>query len=231
MKKIKIPNHLAIIIDGNRRWAKRRGLSSFQGHKKGLENVERIGESCWEKGIKVLTFYVFSTENWKRSKKEINYLMKLFLNNLTKRNIKKLNDKGIKFQTIGQKKKLPQLLQNKIEEAEESTKNNKKGILNLAISYGGRAEIIQAVKNIIRKKIAVNKINEEIVNQNLWTAGLSYPDFIIRTGGELRLSNFLVWQSAYSELYFIKKYWPEFNEEDLNKALNEYNRRERRFGC
>jgi undecaprenyl diphosphate synthase len=227
----KIPNHLGIIIDGNRRWAKKRGLSSFQGHKKGLDNVEKISDHCFEKGIKILTFYVFSTENWNRSKKEVNYLMKLFIDNLTRKNIKKFNDKGIKFQTIGEKEKLPKLLQEKIKETEKATENNKKSILNLAISYGGRAEIIQAIKNIIKKKIPINKINEEIINQNLWTAGLPYPDFIIRTGGEIRLSNFLTWQSAYSEFYFTKKYWPEFIEKDLDKALKEYSKRERRFGC
>jgi len=227
----KIPNYLGIVIDGNRRWAKKNGLSSFQGHKKGLDNVEKITDYCFEKGIKILTFYVFSTENWNRSKKEVNYLMKLFIDNLTRKNIKKFNDKGIKFQTIGEKEKLPKLLQEKIKETEKATKNNKKSILNLAISYGGRAEIIQAIKNIIKKKIPINKINEEIINQNLWTAGLPCPDFIIRTGGEIRLSNFLIWQSAYSEFYFTKKYWPEFIEKDLDNALEEYGKRERRFGC
>src|SRR4030043_526536 len=227
----KIPNHLGIIIDGNRRWAKEKGLSSFHGHKKGLDNVEKIMDYCVKKGVKILTLYVFSVENWNRSKKEINYLMRLFVNNLTKKNIKKFNDKGIRFQTIGQKEKLPKLLQEKIKEIEKATKNNKKSILNLAISYGGRPEIIQAIKNIIKKKIPINKINEEIINQNLWTVGLAYPDFIIRTGGEIRLSNFLTWQSAYSELYFTKKYWPEITEKDLDKALDEYNKRERRFGC
>jgi len=231
MPTTKIPNHLGIIIDGNRRWAKEKGLSSFQGHKKGLDNVEKITDHCIKKGIKILTLYVFSVENWNRSKKEINYLMRLFVNNLTRKNIKKFNDKGIRFQTIGQKEKLPKLLQEKIKETEKATKNNKKSILNLAISYGGRPEIIQAIKNIIKKKIPFNKINEEIINQNLWTVGLAYPDFIIRTGGEIRLSNFLTWQSAYSELYFTKKYWPEFTEKDLNKAFREYSRRERRFGC
>jgi undecaprenyl diphosphate synthase len=231
MPTTKIPNHLGIIIDGNRRWAKKKGLSSFQGHKKGLDNVERITDYCVKKGVKILTLYVFSIENWNRSKKEINYLMKLFIDNLIIKNIKKLNDKGVKFQAIGQKEKLPKLLQEKIKETEKATKNNKKSILNLAISYGGRPEIIQAIKNIIKKKIPINKINEEIINQNLWTVGLAYPDFIIRTGGEIRLSNFLTWQSAYSELYFTKKYWPEFTEKDLNKALKEYSRRERRFGC
>lgn len=230
MTKIKIPNHLGIIVDGNRRWAKKKGLSSFEGHKKGLDNVKRVGEYCRKKGIKILTLYIFSTENWNRSKVEIAYLMKLFANVLNYKNIKELNEKGIKLQVIGQKERLSKSLQNKIKQAEKSTKHNKKSILNLAISYGGRPEIVQAVKNIIKNKIPANKITEEIINKNLWTAGLAYPDLIIRTSGEQRLSNFLTWQSAYSEFHFTKKFWPEFFEKDLNKALNDYNQRQRKFG-
>lgn len=228
---MKFPNHLAIIIDGNRRWAKKKGLSSFNGHKKGLDNVERIGDYCIKKGIKVLTLYVFSSENWNRSKKEIAYLMRLFALAFNKKNIKKFNDNKIKFQAIGQIEKLPKFLQKKIKQAEESTKNNKKSILNLAISYGGRPEIVQAVKNIINKKIPASKITEDIINKNLWTADLPYPDLIIRTGGEQRLSNFLTWQSAYSEFYFTKKCWPEFSKKDLDKAFNDFSQRQRRFGC
>lgn len=230
MKKIEIPNHLAIIVDGNRRWAKEKGLSSFQGHKKGLDNVDKIGDYCLEKGIKILTLYVFSSENWNRSRKEVNYLMKLFALSLNNKNIKKFNKNKVKFQAIGQIEKLPKGLQKKIKQVEEATKNNKKSILNLAISYGGRAEIVQAIKNIIKKKIPSSRITEELVNQNLWTDGLAYPDFIIRTGREKRLSNFLTWQSAYSELYFTKKYWPEFSNKDLDQALEDYSSRERRFG-
>ena len=230
-EKIKeIPTHLGIIIDGNRRWAKKRGLPTLIGHKKGLDKVKKVGEWCKKRGIKILTFYTFSTENWNRSKKEVSYLMKLLGGAFSKKNIRELNKKKIKLQVIGQKERLPKSLQNRIKEAEELTKNNKEGVLNLAISYGGRPEIIQAVKNIIKKKISADRISEEVINQNLWTAGLPYPDFIIRTGGEQRLSNFLIWQSAYSEFYFTKKYWPEFNEEDLDKALFDFSRRQRRFG-
>jgi undecaprenyl diphosphate synthase len=230
MSTERIPSHLAIIIDGNRRWAKKNGLSSFQGHKKGLDNVQKIGDYCIKKGVKILTLYVFSSENWNRSKKEVAYLMRLFVLALSKKNIEKFNRDKIKFQAIGQIERLPKSLQNKIRLAEESTKNNKKGILNLAISYGGRPEIIQAIKKIIKKKIPASKINEEIINQNLWTANLPYPDLIIRTGGEQRLSNFLTWQTAYSEFYFTKRYWPEFNNKDIDKALEDYSIRERRFG-
>ena len=226
----KIPIHLGIIIDGNRRWAKERGLPAFEGHRRGLNNLKKVGDWAREKGVEILTIYAFSAENWQRAKKEINYLMKLFAAALAKKNIKDLHQKGIKVQVIGQKEKLSHFLQEKIKKAEELTKNNKKGVLNLAISYGGRPEIIQAVKSIIRKKIPANKITEDLINQNLWTTGEPYPDLIIRTGGEQRLSNFLIWQSAYSELYFIKKYWPDFTEKDLGKAFNDYSHRKRRFG-
>lgn len=227
---MKIPNHLGIIIDGNRRWAKKKGLPSFYGHKKGLDNVKKILDYCLDKGVKVLTLYAFSSENWNRTKKEIEYLMKLFGETLNKKNIKDLNERGVKLRIIGQKEKLPQILQELIVKSEKETKNNKKGIINLAISYGGRPEIVQAVKSIINKKIPANKITEDTINNHLWTAGQPYPDLIIRTGGEHRLSNFLTWQSAYSELYFPKKFWPEFTTKDIDKAFEEYANRHRRFG-
>jgi len=230
MLKMKIPYHLAIIIDGNRRWAKKKGLSSLSGHKKGLDNIQRIGDWAKKRGVKILTLYAFSTENWKRAKREVKYLMRLLEQALSEKNIKKFQQKGIKLQVIGQKERLTKSLQGKIERAEELTKNNKEGILNLAISYGGRPEIIQAIKNIIKKKIPINRITENIVNKNLWTKDLPEPDFIIRTGGEQRLSNFLTWQSVYSELYFTKKYWPEFTEKDLDEALLNFSKRQRRFG-
>lgn len=225
-----IPNHLGIIIDGNRRWAKKKGLPSFYGHKKGLDNVRKIGDYCIDKGVKILTLYTFSTENWNRSKTEVVYLMKLLASALNDKNIKEFNEKGVKVRIIGQKERLPKSLQKRIKIAEESTKNNKKSILNLAISYGGRPDIVQAVKKIIDKNTPSSKITEDLINRNLWTAGLPDPDFIIRTGGEHRLSNFLTWQSVYSEFYFPKKTWPEFTEKDMNKAFEEFAKRNRRFG-
>ncbi len=223
-------NHLAIIIDGNRRWAKNKGRSSFNGHKKGMDNVRKIGESCRKKGIKVLTLYVFSTENWKRSKKEVKYLMNLFSQVFSKKNVQELNGKGIRLKVIGQINRLSKPLQKKIKEAEELTKSNKKGILNLAVSYGGKADIVQAIKNIVKKRVPEEKINESLIEKNLWTFDLPHPDLIIRTGGEQRLSNFLLWQSAYSELYFTKKLWPDFTEKELDKALKDYSQRQRKFG-
>jgi len=225
-----IPNHLGIIIDGNRRWAKKKGLPSFYGHKKGLDNVRKISDYCLERGVKVLTLYAFSSENWSRTKKEVEYLMKLLGETLNRKSIKDLNKRDVKLQVFGEKEKLPKILQELIIKAETETKDNKKGTLNLLVSYGGRPEIVQAVKNIIDKKIPASKITEEVIKENLWTSELPYPDLIIRTGGEERLSNFLTWQSAYSELYFTKKTWPEFTKKDLDKALDDFTHRNRRFG-
>ena len=229
MKK-NIPHHLGVIIDGNRRWAREKNLPVFEGHRKGLENVKKIGNWSWKKGVKIITIYCFSTENWNRSKKEISFLMRLLGRSLAEKSIQEYHKKGIKIQIIGQEEKLSKSLQDKADKAKELTKNNKKGIINLAISYSGRIEILETIKEIIKKKIPINKITEDLINQNLWTAGLPYPDLIIRTGGERRLSNFLTWQTAYSELYFIKKYWPDFTENDLDKAFTDYSNRQRRYG-
>ncbi len=221
-------NHLGIIVDGNRRWAKKNKKPSIFGHKKGLDNVRELTKYIFSKGVKFITLYLFSTENWNRSKTEVSYLMKLFENSLSKKNIQELNDKNIRVKIIGQKEKLSKKLQKKIEWVEKETKNNKKGQLNLCISYGGRPEIIQAIKKIIKE--GASEITEKLVSDNLWTAGTPDPDLIIRTSGEQRLSNFLTWQSAYSELYFPNKYWPEFTKKDIDKALEEYDKRQRRFG-
>ncbi|KKQ75876.1 MAG: Isoprenyl transferase [Parcubacteria group bacterium GW2011_GWC1_38_6] len=225
-----IPYHLGIIMDGNRRWAKAKGLPTLEGHRRGYDRVKKIGRWCKERGVKVLTLWAFSTENWKRSKAEIDYLMNLLKFALSKNEISQLHKDGIKVRVIGQKKRLSKDLQKLIEETEERTKNNKEGILNLAISYGGRADILQAVQKIINKKIPVDQITEETIDQNLWTADLPNPDLIIRTSGELRTSGFLTWESAYAELYFCQKHWPDFTEEDLDKAIEDFQNRQRRMG-
>jgi len=230
MDKIKIPTHLGIIIDGNRRWAKKHNLPTIEGHRQGFRNVDKISEFARKLGVKILTIYVFSTENWKRPKKEIKYLMKLLSLAFNKKYIDKLIKDEIQIRILGEIEKLPKKLQQKIKKAEEKTKSGKKGILNLAISYGGRAEIIQALKKIIKKKIPADKITEKVISENLWTAGLPDPDLIIRTGGRLRLSNFLTWQSTYSELYFTDKYWPDFTEKDLLDAFADFSKRKRNFG-
>jgi len=222
-----VPYHLGIIIDGNRRWAKERGLPAFEGHRQGLENVRKAVFWCKNRGIKILTLFVFSTENWKRSKIEVNYLMKLFKQAINKQNIQKFHKQGIKIKVIGQREKLAKSLEKTIEDVEELTKNNKEMVLNFALSYGGRADIVETVKKIIKKKIPIEKITEDVISQNLSASDL---DLMVRTGKEQRISNFLIWQAAYSELYFCEKYWPAFTENDLDKTFKEYNRRQRRFG-
>lgn len=227
----KVPYHLGLITDGNRRWAKKRGLPALEGHSAGRKNFRRILAHCKKRGIKVLTVYGFSSENWKRSKIEVNFLMNLFEEGLSdKGDIGRLRKEGVRIKIIGQKYRLPKSLQKVIKRVEDLSKDNKKFHLNLAVSYGGRWDIIQAIQRIIKDKISHQKIREELVDKYLTTAGLPAPDLIIRAGGEKRLSNFLLWQVSYSELYFSKKLWPEFSEEDLDKALEEYARRERRFG-
>jgi len=223
---MKIPNHLGIILDGNRRWAEERGLPYFEGHKKGLETLKKVINYCKEKGIKILTLFVFSTENWKRKQQEVNYLMRLAKRAISN-HFQHLHKNNIKVRVIGQKEKLPKSLQKEITRIEEQTKDNKEMTVNFAISYGGRAEIVTAVKKIIEKKIPPQRITEKTLGENLWTSDV---DLIIRTGKEQRISNFLIWQAAYSELYFYKKYWPDFTEKDLDLALLDYGRRQRRFG-
>lgn len=227
MAKIKtIPYHLGIILDGNRRWAKEKNLPAFEGHKKGLEKVRELIKWCQSRGVKVLTLFVFSTENWKRKKNEVSFLMKLVQKAIAD-NLKELQKQGIKVRAIGQMEKLSKPIRASISEAERLTENNKDMMLNFALSYGGRAEIVEAFKRIMEKKIAPDKITEDTVSQNLWTSDL---DLIIRTGKEQRISNFLIWQAAYSELYFCPKYWPDFTEQDLGGAFSEYASRQRRFG-
>lgn len=227
---MKIPHHLAIIIDGNRRWARQKGVPEFEGHRQGYNNIKKIGEFAWKKGVKILTIFCFSTENWSRAESEVNYLMRLLGNALSEKTTNYYHNLGIKIQVIGQKNRLSKPTQKKIDQAEKLTKNNKKGLLNLAISYGGRQEIIWAIKNIFEKITDKTEINEKIISDNLWTKNIPDPDLIIRSGGELRISNFLTWQSVYSEFYFEKKYWPDFTENDLEKIFKDYSLRERRFG-
>lgn len=216
-------------MDGNRRWARSKGFSTLKGHRKGYDKVKEIGELCLKKGIKILTVYAFSTENWHRSKKEVRYLMKL-LKNAMINEIEYFKKQNIRVRIIGRISDLSLDMQKSIKKMEQATKNGKKGFLNIAISYGGRTEIVNAIKKIIKEKIPLDKITEEIVNNKLYTAGLPDPDLIVRTSGEQRLSGFLLWQSSYSELYFPDVYWPDFSEDDLDKALNWFKNRKRRFG-
>jgi len=228
---MRIPKHLVLFPDGNRRWALKRGLPAIQGHLAGRQNFERFLFQAKKRGIKVLTVFGFSTENWKRSKEEVNFLMKLFEEGLSEKGaLGKLHKEGVRIKVIGQKEGLPKSLQKVIEKIENLTKNNKKFHLNLAVSYGGRWDILQAVQKIIKKKLPAKKITEKLIEKYLTTAGLPHPDLVIRAGGEKRFSNFLLWQLAYAELYFSDKLWPDFSEKDLDKALQDFSKRERRFG-
>jgi undecaprenyl diphosphate synthase len=223
----KIPHHLGIIVDGNRRWAKEKGLETIEGHKEGFENVKRIVKLCKEKGIKVLTLFVFSTENWKRSKEEVSYLMDLFKKAFSDENVKEVYQNGVRVKIVGDKSLLSGLLKKLVRSIEEKTKNNKEMILNFALSYGGRNEIVQTVKKIVEKNIPAEKIKEETISENLL---LPDVDLIVRPGRVKRISNFLIWQAAYSEFFFLDKYWPDFNEEDLDMILSDFANRKRRFG-
>jgi undecaprenyl diphosphate synthase len=230
-----IPQHIVLFPDGNRRWAKEKGLPTLEGHKKGYENILDFAEWCKNRGVKTLTAFGFSTENWNRSTEEVSYLMKLLEEGLVVNVEKYMNDErwqkyGVRLKVIGQIERLPESLQKAIKRAEEATKDNDQLQLNLAVSYGGRWDILNAVKNIVKEEIEPDKIDEKLFEEHLSTAGLPAPDLVIRAGGEKRMSNFVLWQAAYAELYFSPKYWPDFTEQDLDEALNEFDRRTRRFG-
>lgn len=231
--KNNLPVHIAIIMDGNRRWAKNNNLEISLGHKKGAENLENITKYCNEIGIKYLTVYAFSTENWKRSKEEVGALMKL-LQTYIENFLKRSETSNVKINIIGDKSKLSLPIKKGIEAIENKTKNNTGTVLNIAFNYGGRDEIVNAVKTIALKvkdnSIKIDDIDEELISNSLYTENIPDPDLMIRTSGEQRTSNFLPWQSVYTEFYFTKKYWPEFTREDLDEAIEEYNRRNRKFG-
>lgn len=232
---MKVPQHIVLFPDGNRRWAQKKGLPLIKGHREGYQNLIEFCEWCKKRGVKVLTAFGFSTENWARPKEEVRYLMKLFEEILSHR-IKeyqknnKNQEEGIRIRILGQKERLPKSLQRVIAGIENLTKDNKNLQLNLAVSYGGRWDIVQALRKIIRKKIPARNITEDLINDHLSTSGLPAPDLIIRAGKEQRLSNFVLWQAAYSEIYFPNKLWPDFTEKDLDKAIRIYSHRKRRFG-
>ncbi|SNX55485.1 isoprenyl transferase [Thermoanaerobacterium sp. RBIITD] len=228
-----IPQHIAIIMDGNGRWAKKRGLVRSLGHRAGMEAVKRVVKASSEIGVKYLTLYAFSTENWKRPVDEINSLMNLLIEYLG-REIDELNRNNVKINFIGDISKIPDKCKSKIEEAEKITMNNSGLVLNIALNYGGKDEIVNAVKNICKSilegKLNLSDIDENVVSNNLYTAGQPDPDLIIRPSGELRISNFMLWQSAYSELWFSDILWPDFDKENLIDAIADYQKRNRRFG-
>jgi len=231
--KDKLPQHLAIIMDGNGRWAERRRLPRSAGHREGAKAVRRVITNCLDFNIPILTIFAFSTENWKRPKKEIIYLIKLFERVLSreKANLVKNN---IKINFIGRLDNLPNSLTEKMKELYESTKRNNKLILNIAINYSGRTEIVDALKSILlkidNKKLSIEEINENIIRDNLYTHNLPDPDLLIRTAGEMRISNFMLWQIAYTELWVTPVFWPDFDENNLVEAIRNFQKRVRKYG-
>jgi undecaprenyl diphosphate synthase len=228
-----IPTHIAIIMDGNGRWAKKRGLPRVAGHKRGVDTVKEIVEACAEIGVKYLTLYTFSTENWKRPKDEVSMLMRLLLNSLRER-VNELNENDVRLTTIGNTESLPLEVQKQLFEDIELTKNNKKMVLNLALSYSGRWELLEAIKKIsnlsAKSKLGAEEIDEKLVSSYLTTKDIPDPDLVIRTSGEFRVSNFLLWQIAYSEFIITETLWPDFSKYDLYDAIKIFQTRERRFG-
>ena len=225
----RVPQHIAIIMDGNGRWAKARGLPRLAGHRAGTENLRTIIKAGVDFGIQYLTFYAFSTENWSRPKSEVEGLMKIMAD-VFDREAAELHKEGARLIHIGHLDGLPPVLQDKVRNAVEMTSGNTRINIVLAFNYGGRDEIVHAIKRMLRDKVKPDKIDQDLVSEYLFTAGIPDPDLVIRTSGEQRTSNFLTWQTVYSEWYFPKVYWPDFNKEELAKAIVEFNNRDRRFG-
>lgn len=230
MKKIaRLPKHVAFIMDGNGRWAKKRGLPRLEGHRAGIASARKVVEHLGDYGIRYVTLYSFSTENWKRPREEVGGLLKIFEESIGKE-AAEFHEKGVQIRHLGHYHRLPMQLNKSIEEAVELTKNNSKMILNFAFNYGSRLEIVDAVRSIAAQGIPPEKIDEKLFSRHLYTAGQPDVDLVVRTGGDLRISNFLLWQSAYSEYYFTDVLWPDFNAEEMDKALISYSQRQRRFG-
>lgn len=226
----RIPEHIAIIMDGNGRWAKLRGLARTMGHRAGAETIRTVLKECDSLGVKYLTLYAFSTENWKRPKDEVNAIMKLLVEFLRKE-IRELNEKNVKITTIGDLTRIPEFCQTEIDMAKNLTKNNTGVVLNVAFNYGGRDEIVRAVKKcLVDENLNVDDLTEDIFEKYLDTNGMPDPDIIIRPSGEQRISNYLLWQCAYSEFWYSNINWPDFKAEDLREAIYDFQNRDRRFG-
>lgn len=224
-----LPTHVAIIMDGNGRWAEERGLPRQAGHRAGTENIRRIIETFGEWGVRYLTLFAFSTENWTRPRTEVNILMRL-VGRVVNREIKALHKQGVRLVHLGRLDRLPPQIRKQVEDAIELTKDNQRMTVCVAFDYGGRAEILEAVRRILVDGVPPERIDEAVFSSYLYTAGLPDPDLIIRTAGEVRMSNFLLWQSAYAEYYATPTYWPDFGPEEIQRALEAYSQRQRRFG-
>jgi len=225
----RVPRHVAVIMDGNGRWATQRGLPRAAGHRAGTENIRRVIERFADHGVQYLTLYAFSTENWQRPQREVRALIRL-LRYFIKRELNNLHRNGIRLRMLGHLETLPDWLQKQVGDAIELTARNERMTLNICFSYGGRDDILMAVQALVRDAVPGAEITEELISNYLSTAGAPDPDLLIRTGGDMRISNFLLWQAAYAELYFTETYWPDFGREDTDIALAEYGRRKRKFG-
>jgi len=224
-----IPQHVAIIMDGNGRWALKRRLPRLAGHKAGTENLRRIIKACVEFGVSYLTIYAFSTENWGRPREEVNGLMRI-LEDVIDKELSELDEQGVQIRHLGRLDQLAPALQEKVLDAVDTTQHNSKLVLNVAFNYGGRDEIVQAIQQMLKDGVSPESVTPDLVSKYLYTAGVPDPDLIIRTSGELRISNFLIWQAAYSEWYVTPTYWPDFGKDEFRKALDEYADRDRRYG-
>jgi undecaprenyl diphosphate synthase len=225
----RVPRHVAIIMDGNGRWALARGLPRLAGHKAGTENLRRVIRASVEFGIKYLTIYAFSTENWGRPPEEVQGLLHI-LEDVIDRELAELHKEGVQLRHIGRLERLSPRLQEKVLDAIEMTKANDRLILSVAFNYGGRDEIVQAIQHMMKDSVLPDQVNDELVSKYLYTAGVPDPDLVIRTSGELRVSNFLIWQAAYAELYSTPTYWPDFDKEEYRRALETFAQRDRRYG-
>jgi len=226
---VNVPYHVAIIMDGNGRWARRRGLPRLAGHRAGMENIRRVIEGCTDFGVQMLTIYAFSTENWQRPPEEVQGLMRI-LEEVIDERTQEFHEKGIRLNHLGRLEGLAEALQRKVRYAVDLTRENSKFVLNIAFNYGGRAEIVDAARRLLTEGVDPTTLDEATFSRYLYTAGLPDPDLIIRTAGEMRLSNFLIWQTAYAEYYSTPTFWPDFDKQELYKALLAYSQRERRFG-
>ncbi|MEX2028483.1 MAG: polyprenyl diphosphate synthase [Candidatus Curtissbacteria bacterium] len=225
-----VPQHVVIIPDGNRRWAKKHGLESIEGHKKGLDTALKVVKGSRDLGVKVLTLWGFSTENWSRSSTEVGYLMRVYTF-FFKKHLKELVREGVRFNWIGRRDRVPKQLKSVLEAAEQATAKNDDYVLNIGIDYGGHDEILRAFRKLIKRGVSASKISEELVAKNLDTYGQPDPDLLIRTSGEMRTSGIMPWQTTYTELFFSKLFFPDFSVAELKRAINDYSRRQRRYGA
>lgn len=224
-----MPKHIGYVVDGNRRWAKKHGLPTYEGHLAGYNAVQDVAKATFDAGVKYASFYIFSTENWKRSEEEVRHLMSLVLRLLTS-DIKQLEDNNVKLRVLGSREGVSDKIIKAIDDAEARTKNNTGGVLAICFNYGGKLEIVDAVKKIVQSKIDVTKVTSELIEQNLYAPDVPPVDMIVRTSGEQRISNFMLWRAAYSEFMFLEKLWPDMTKEDVAAILEEYTRRDRRIG-